>query len=308
MKVFAICLILQSYLFAQTIDTLKYYTEYDPDSLNTVAFVAECFQPGWCEPIGVRFEPNVSEADTTFRFYSIKELRFCFGQKLDNTAFSVHLGSDYPGETNRIYRKPITVDTGDVNYNFYTDGEYLFTNFDVSDIAELKNLRLDENFWLVLEAKVWGLHNTNNDVIKFFGSKHSFVAGLPTGNWETAYCDWIVEAVVVYHQDIIDNIDQRNVISIPKAVSLFPGYPNPFNNSTKFAFDVNTRNSVSLKIYNTVGKEVRTLIKSKLYGPGLHEVYWNGLDNNGEEVNSGLYIVVIKSSEVSVSRKIIKIK
>jgi len=80
--------------------------------------------------------------------------------------------------------------------------------------------------------------------------------------------------------------------SVPKAVTLYQNYPNPFNPRTTIKYylpEVGAQPSqVKIVIYDLMGKEVRALVDKKEYS-GEHAVTWDGLDNNGKELSSGVY-------------------
>ena len=57
-----------------------------------------------------------------------------------------------------------------------------------------------------------------------------------------------------------------------------------------------------------VGRQVRTLIKGNVYDPGFHVVNWNGLDDQGQKVPSGLYIYRIKAGSFIADKKMLLVK
>ncbi|MFQ5771548.1 MAG: FlgD immunoglobulin-like domain containing protein [bacterium] len=75
----------------------------------------------------------------------------------------------------------------------------------------------------------------------------------------------------------------------PKAIALQQNYPNPFNPITEIRFELPNAVQISLKIYNLLGEEIRTLVKRNMEA-GFHAVKWNGKNNLGREVASGVYI------------------
>lgn len=80
-------------------------------------------------------------------------------------------------------------------------------------------------------------------------------------------------------------------------------YPNPFNPSTVIKFNLNKPAEVSLKVYDMLGKEVKTLLnKSSLTG-GVHEVEFNG-----SSLSSGVYFYVLKTNNQIITQKIMLLK
>ena len=89
---------------------------------------------------------------------------------------------------------------------------------------------------------------------------------------------------------------------IPDKFSLFQNYPNPFNPVTKINFDLPNNSFVVLKIYDILGKEVKTLINEKL-NAGTYSVDWNAAD-----FPSGVYIYRITAGNNIDTRKMLLIK
>lgn len=88
---------------------------------------------------------------------------------------------------------------------------------------------------------------------------------------------------------------------------LAQNYPNPFNPETTISFSVNTKAEVMLDIYNLKGQKIRTLHKGIL-AKGNHQVTWNGMDDKGSNVGSGVYIYKMKAGNITQTRKMILMK
>lgn len=93
----------------------------------------------------------------------------------------------------------------------------------------------------------------------------------------------------------------------PDKFELYQNYPNPFNPRTTIKFDIATRVSVSLKIFNILGQEIKTLVNSELT-PGMKTVVWDGTNNTGTAVTSGIYIYVLKAGDFRDTKKMVLIK
>ncbi|MDH4070367.1 MAG: S8 family serine peptidase [Ignavibacteria bacterium] len=89
---------------------------------------------------------------------------------------------------------------------------------------------------------------------------------------------------------------------VPSETKLTGNYPNPFNPSTTISYNIGDAAHVTMKIYNTLGQEVATLV-NQLVNEGRHTVSWNGTNSYGAGVASGLYIVRLTAgSHVSTQR------
>jgi len=93
---------------------------------------------------------------------------------------------------------------------------------------------------------------------------------------------------------------------LPASFTLYQNYPNPFNNTTSIRFDLSHDNHVEFQVMNILGQVVYSLRKH--YLAGWHQVDWNGTDNSGSPVASGVYYYRLKTSEYSDSKKMILLK
>jgi len=95
--------------------------------------------------------------------------------------------------------------------------------------------------------------------------------------------------------------------TIPKSFALHQNYPNPFNTSTIIGFDLPKSSPVTLEVFDLTG----ALVSQKhlgLFSPGRHSVRWRVGDSPNTEPASGIYIIRLKTSEWSDSRKILMLK
>ena len=83
--------------------------------------------------------------------------------------------------------------------------------------------------------------------------------------------------------------------------------PNPFNTETSIIFTLPQESEVVLDIYNAIGQKMRSLI-SKTMNAGIHTIVWDGKDNNGRVVSSGVYIASIKSGTHSAAHAMVLMK
>jgi len=89
--------------------------------------------------------------------------------------------------------------------------------------------------------------------------------------------------------------------------NLIGNYPNPFNPSTTIAFEVAREGNVHIAVYNTKGQQVAVLT-DRVYGFGKHTVVWNGHDDSGRPVSSGVYFYRMSASEHTAVRKMLLLK
>ena len=111
----------------------------------------------------------------------------------------------------------------------------------------------------------------------------------------------LVEDVVL---NVIDAVKQAEVSKTPAEFSAFP---NPFNIMTTIKFNLARTEQVTIKIYNTLGQEVRTLA-NKILLAGEHSISWDGRDNFGSTVSSGVYLARSVIGKQSFSKKLVLMK
>jgi len=81
---------------------------------------------------------------------------------------------------------------------------------------------------------------------------------------------------------------EENSSDIPNSYELLNNYPNPFNPSTNIQYGLPHQSNVTLAVYSLLGQEVRSLA-SGVQNAGSYRVTWNGKDNNGAQMSSGVY-------------------
>jgi predicted secreted hydrolase len=186
--------------------------------------------------------------------------------------------------------------------------------------------------WDGEEAVAWRLNNPDDgnpltyDVSYSADSGNSFMP-IVAGIIDTSYLwdvsgltpgDGYLLKIVGYSIDStvvgIDYSDTTFSIVLPTAVSearpleetsyeLLQNYPNPFNPETKILFQLPEASQVVMKVYNTRGQEIRLLVDAQ-YEAGFHSLRWDGRDNYGISVTSGIYLYRIQAGSFSQARKV----
>ncbi len=94
---------------------------------------------------------------------------------------------------------------------------------------------------------------------------------------------------------------------IPEQYGLSQNYPNPFNPETTIEYQLPQAGHVSLKIYNLLGREVRTLVDQDMPA-GFHRVQWDGKDAAGRKLDSGVYLYKLHAGSFAQTRKTLLLK
>ncbi len=146
---------------------------------------------------------------------------------------------------------------------------YLFSNHEYLCHT---GVSVDEEVWLTQE----GVINGTDDVAE---------AAI---NWINTYTEIDENNLRQYDTDIFLNI-----------------YPNPFNTSTTIEYELFEEKEVEIKICDLYGKEVKTLTK-KIQKPGNYSFVWNGDNEKGQPVSTGIYYCIIQTGTMIQNNKIIK--
>jgi hypothetical protein len=94
---------------------------------------------------------------------------------------------------------------------------------------------------------------------------------------------------------------------IPVATALGRSYPNPFNPATMISFDLAAKGQVSIRIYNVAGQLVRTLVDGER-GAGRYSETWDGKNDAGSSLGSGVYFLKMKAGSFESSRKLVLLR
>ena len=109
------------------------------------------------------------------------------------------------------------------------------------------------------------------------------------------------------YQNITAVVPEQEIKKLFTKISLYPNYPNPFNPETQITFYISRADETELAIYNVSGQKVRTLVCG-FHTAGEHTAIWNGKDDNGNEVSSGIYFYRLESNNIVKIRKAVLIK
>jgi len=103
----------------------------------------------------------------------------------------------------------------------------------------------------------------------------------------------------------VESTQPANII--PEEYKLNYAYPNPFNTSIMITYSMPEESIVSLKIVNIQGQLVKRL-KSSLHLPGKHHAQWDGLNESGVSVASGIYFIVLQAGEYLQGQKVVLLR
>ncbi|MFC1512343.1 FlgD immunoglobulin-like domain containing protein [Candidatus Latescibacterota bacterium] len=138
---------------------------------------------------------------------------------------------------------------------------------------------------------------------KYLG--HTFFIGEDREEHHPRYM-WIVEIPFdpdALGQPLVTSVEDGTPVAFPTITS----YPNPFNPSTTISFTLPEHGFTELVVYNMAGQNIRTLVVGELT-PGAHEVVWDGCDDSGHPVSSGMFVSLLKTGDTVVTNRMTLVK
>ena len=202
----------------------------------------------------------------------------------------------------------LTIDaemTSSIELNYQIDGDLFgsepHTVYGSITIAGLG----DPAEWMSMYPISGNLSSGESETINYTLDSYELVPGIYT-------CDIIISGGLVEDYIIpvtinvtLSDADDDIVFYETKLQDI---YPNPFNPETTIRFTTeNTEKNTEIIIYNLKGQKVKQLVNEQLPA-GQHSVIWNGTDNNGTKISSGIYIVRMESGKYTSLKKIILLK
>ncbi len=165
------------------------------------------------------------------------------------------------------------------------------------------NLQINENIPMTVESNLVG----DQHIILMYGLNGETLSGDKIQLF-TASEDYEILSIIA--ANILSkamNIEQRNGL-LPETFELSQNFPNPFNPSTEIKFTVGKDELISLNIYDIQGRLVSSLIDNYFYSAGSYKMNWDGKNQYGTQVPSGMYLYKLESSNQIVTRKMVLMK
>ena len=165
------------------------------------------------------------------------------------------------------------------------------------------NLQINENIPMTVESNLVG----DQHIILMYGLNGETFSGDKIQLF-TASEDYKISSIIA--ANILSkamNIEQRNGL-LPETFELSQNFPNPFNPSTDIQFTVGKDALVSLNIYDIQGRLVSSLVDNSFYSSGSYKITWDGNNQHGTQVPSGMYMYKLVSEHQTVSRKMVLMK
>jgi hypothetical protein len=113
--------------------------------------------------------------------------------------------------------------------------------------------------------------------------------------------------VVIFEDGAVETSFETTVSTPSTVVTLDQNCPNPFNPTTEIGFSLNRADRVSLRVYDSSGRHVRTLVDKRMTS-GVHSVSWDGRDALGRKAASGVYYFRLTAGKQTITRKAVLLK
>ena len=107
--------------------------------------------------------------------------------------------------------------------------------------------------------------------------------------------------------DFVSDVEDELENQTPQQFNLVQNYPNPFNSQTNIQFEIPIDSKIRVEIFNILGQKVRTLLNDQK-SPGYYSINWNGENDFGEAVNSGIYLLKLSTEKYSSAKKMVLLK
>jgi hypothetical protein len=187
----------------------------------------------------------------------------------------------------------------------------------------------------IIRAKLWidaTAVNTDQDTVEIQGTydwdplnhwifdntTYDLTAVIQEGFWNQGAINVIVwagesliridEAILLLdYEESTSYVEEDEFASRIEGFQLAQNHPNPFNPETRISFNLPARAKVSLTVYNVLGQNVRTLLNTDLPAGG-HKVTWDGKDDKGTSVVSGVYFYRLLAGDEKSTKKMILMK
>lgn len=144
-----------------------------------------------------------------------------------------------------------------------------------------------------------------NTTVSFVGAGNEFLVGATRVTFMgiMSYAGNIADD---FYQQTTD-VRQVDTGNLPNDFSLSQNYPNPFNPTTQISLSIPARSHVELIVYDVLGRRVRSLLDREM-SAGSYTADWDGRNDAGEPVASGVYLYRLHSDQFETTRKMILLK
>jgi hypothetical protein len=153
------------------------------------------------------------------------------------------------------------------------------------------------------------------ETISFFIRKNSYkddlISKIKIRKIQGAYS--VLSKFKIYEYETINDSttgsgpQSAGIPRLPTPTMLYAPKPNPFTNQTQIRFQIPAKTRVDLKVYNSVGRVVKTLVSDEV-NPGYYDLIWNSQDDIGRIQSNGIYFIRLKTKDYDATKKMILVR
>ena len=161
------------------------------------------------------------------------------------------------------------------------------------------------------QVRVVGLgagYLSRNDLAAHFGLGDAVLVDSLVVDWPGGAAQILTDVAVDQRLTVTQPGTPAGPAAAPARLALLPNHPNPFNPRTCLSLSLPAPARADLAVYDLAGRRVRTLLAAAPLPAGTHEVEWDGRDEEGAELPSGVYLVRVKAGRSAATRKITLLK
>ena len=216
-------------------------------------------------------------------------------------------GSNYePNSENPCYLvEPLNLTYFDYAYFHFYSGEM----FSEGDYGYLQFKRGSSGIWqTILTVNSFNqIEEKFVDLDSFINEDELYIRLLFTSDGNEESIGWFVDDIHLILNQEMPDVSVNDEFVLPSTVELYPAYPNPFNPVTSIRYNLPQAGLVNLKVYDLMGREIRTLTAG-FENAGVKSVVWDARDNHGNMISSGVYIYRLEAAGQVQANKLILLK
>jgi len=273
-------------------DTLSYYERDE----NEAYWIDDCLEDGNCEPVAIQF----IQEDIPVNAVNIEKIRFKIAEPgVFRTV--LYSGGVTPDSINIVWEDSIIVSPHEID-NTDTNEVSPWKEIDFREYTQ--NLRLNFPIWFQIDIKTYSL-GFSEKTIDADEQPQSFTAWLSDDTliwYPTWGAEFICDLIISYSPSSSEEIP-----IIPSNYKLDNPYPNPFNPSTTIKYELPKSSDMVITIYDILGRNVWSH-KESSKPAGYYSLLWNGLNQNGTQGASGVYLISLSTPEFRAVQKAVLIR
>jgi ligand-binding sensor domain-containing protein len=181
-------------------------------------------------------------------------------------------------------------------------------SYQISDYVEITALAVDHENVVWIGTKYWGLFRIMNGVVDQITTQQGLVSNrIQTIRVAPNGSIWVgTDQEISYYRNPTP-VKVNETISSPAYIKINKIFPNPFNSSTLIKYSISNRDYCTINIYCISGQKIRTLVSGSMCA-GAYTVSWNGCDDSGRQVSSGVYFARVESGGKAAVGKMLLMK